>query len=168
MSPSSDPFAGFPQQVRFGTERPSTLYARLPGFYAVHNRQPGTPAKEAVHLYNDGAIAVYKGTPENKEGEPSAGHLSPVYGLQPSGQMAIPTGLVFIRFKEGVTVESRRKEIEQEGYEIKESLSYAPNAGWLRTRSGEIADALKNIPALEKLPGVQNVEPQMLMASARR
>ena len=168
MSSSREPFAGFPQQVRFGTERPSTLYARLPGYYAVHNRKPDTPAPEAVQLFNDGAIAVYKGTPENKEGEPKAGHLSPVYGLQPGGQMAIPTGLVFVRFKEGVTAESRRKEIEEAGYEIKESLAYAPNAAWLRARSGELADALKNIPALEKLPDIQNVEPQMLMASARR
>jgi len=46
--------------------------------------------------------------------------------------------------------------------------AYAPNAAWLRARSGEIADALAGTPALDALPDLEAVEPQMLMERARR
>jgi hypothetical protein len=97
-----------------------------------------------------------------------AGSLIPVYGLEPSGLPAVPTGQVFIRFAEGIKAEERRQEINQAGYEIVQSLSYAPQAAWLRARSDDIADALAEISKLEQLPDVENVEPQMLKESARR
>ncbi|MGH7960233.1 MAG: hypothetical protein ACRERD_00210, partial [Candidatus Binatia bacterium] len=98
----------------------------------------------------------------------SSGKVGPVYALHPSGTPAVPTGQVFIRFQEGVTVEARRQEIEQAGYEIAQSIAYAPHAAWLQARSGEIAAALTGIPTLEKIAGVENVEPQMLMPKANR
>jgi hypothetical protein len=168
MNPQKDPFSEYPQQVRASTERPTSLYVRQSGYYAVHYRQPDMPAPGAALLLNDGAIAVFQGEPDETQAASMAGTLGPVYGLQPSGPPAVPTGLVFVRFAEGVAAESRRKEIDRAGYEVAESLSYAPGAAWLRARSGRIADALAGIPALEKMLDVENVEPQMLMASARR
>ena len=51
---------------------------------------------------------------------------------------------------------------------IEEVLAYAPEAAWLRPATGGIGAALRGIPALELLPGVEHVEPQMLMQSAQR
>jgi hypothetical protein len=111
-------------------------------------------------------IEIFRGEAEQQKNAP--GQVGPVYTLQPGGAPAVPTGRVFIRFKEGVPVERRLREIEQAGYEVAQRLEYAPHAAWLRARSGEIADALTRIPALEQIADVENVEPQMLMQRANR
>ena len=123
---------------------------------------------DAVLLLDDGAIAVFQGEPGEAAEASQAGSLTPVYGLQPSGLPAVPTGQVFIRFAEGVKAEDHRQEINQAGYELVESPVYAPQAAWLRAQSGDIAEALVGIPRLEQLPDVENVEPQMLKESVRR
>ena len=91
-----------------------------------------------------------------------------VCAVSPDGGLALPTGQVFIRFKEGVQVEEHAEKIRNAGYEIAQSVSYAPHAAWLRPNSGDVADGLAKIPALEKIPDVENVEPQMLRPRANR
>ncbi len=160
------PFAEYPQQVRFGTARPEAVYMRVPAYYAVHHRPAGASAPGAVLLLNDQTIAVFEGDP----GEAPAGEatLTPVYALEPGGPLAVPTGLVFVRFAEGVDAEARRDDLRRAGYEVAQRLAYAPHALWLRARTGDPAQALNGIPALEALPDVENVEPQMLTEAARR
>jgi len=165
-------FSEYPQQIRFGTEQSAVLYSRKSGYYAVHYKQPGTVAPGAVLQLNDGAIAVFQGEPDESENAirlaSTTGTLGPIYTLQADGTLAVPTGLVFIRFVEGVEVESHREAIKQAGYEIAQSLSYAPQAAWLRAQSGNILDALVGISKLEAIPNVENVEPQMLMERVQR
>jgi len=165
-----DYFSEYPQQIRVGN-RSAVLYNRQLGYYAVHYNQPGTEAPGAVLQLNDGAIAVFQGEPDQpKKGQVAATTdiISPIYALQPDGSLAVPTGLVFIRFVEGVDVESHRKAIKHAGYEVAQSLSYAPHAAWLRAQSGKILDAIVGISQLEAIPDVENVEPQMLMARIQR
>lgn len=165
-------FSEYPQQIRFGTEPSAVLYSRKPGYYAVHYKQPGTVAPGAVLQLNDGAIAVFQGEPDESENAirlaSTTGTLGPIYTLQADGTLAVPTGLVFIRFVEGVEVESHREAIKQAGYEIAQSLSYSPHAAWLHAQSGNILDALVGISKLEAIPDVENVEPQMLMERVQR
>ncbi len=161
----TDYFSEYPQQIRSGTDRSAVLYRREPGYYAVHYNEPGAIARGAILQLNDGAIAVYSGQPNNNS---TQGTIGPIYTLQPNGSLAVPTGMVFIRFAENVEVESHRQAIEQAGYEIAQSLSYAPHTAWLRAQSGKISDALKGISKLEAIPNVENVEPQMLMARVLR
>jgi len=165
-------FSEYPQQIRFGTEQSAVLYSRKPGYYAVHYKQPGTVAPGAVLQLNDGAIAVFQGEPDESENAirlaSTTGTLGPIYTLQADGTLAVPTGLVFIRFVEGVEVESHRSAIKQAGYEIAQSLSYAPHTAWLHAPSGNILDALVGISKLEAIPNVENVEPQMLMERVQR
>lgn len=158
-----DYFSKYPQQIRVGN-RSAVSYNRQLGYYAVHYNRPGTEAPGAVLQLNDGAIAVFQGEPD----EPKTDTLSPIYALQPDGSLAVPTGLVFIRFVEGVDVESHHEAIKQAGYVVAQSLSYAPHAAWLRAHSGEILDAIRGIPQLEAIPDVENVELQMLMARVQR
>ena len=165
-------FSEYPQQIRFGTEQSAVLYSRKPGYYAVHYKQHGTVAPGAVLQLNDGAIAVFQGEPDEAENAirlaSTTGTFGPIYTLQADGSLAVPTGLVFIRFVEGVEVESRREAIKQAGYEIAQSLSYAPQAAWLHAKSGNILDALVGISKLESIPNVGNVEPQMLIERVQR
>ncbi|MEH2122025.1 hypothetical protein [Nostoc sp.] len=166
-----DYFCEYPEQIRVGSDvydglrlRTAVSYTRKPGYYAIHYNQPKTVASGAVLHLNDGAIAVFPGEPNQSE----QGIVSPIYTLQPNGSLAVPTGLVFIRFAEDVDVESQREVINQAGYEVAQSLDYAPHAAWLRAQSGNIADAIAGIPQLEAIPKVENIKPQMLMEKGLR
>ena len=163
-----DVFASFPQQIPVSSRPGAGTYKLMPGYYATHGKQPGPPARDAVHLFNEGAIAVFKGLPDQATVAAAPDKLSPVYALVPGGSPAVPTGLIFIRLADGIPIGKLKEEIRRAGYEVAESLAYAPNAAWLRARSGKIEDSLGGLKALEKLPDVESVEPQMLMESARR
>lgn len=166
-----DYFSEYPEQIRVGSHayaglrlRTAVSYTRKPGYYAIHYNQPKTLVTGAILQLNDGKIAVFPGEPNQSE----QGTLSPIYTLQPNGSLAVPTGLIFIRFAEGVDVKSQREVINRVGYEIVESLDYAPHTAWLRAQSGNIADAIARISQLEAIPKVENIEPQMLMERGLR
>ncbi|MDZ8069088.1 MAG: hypothetical protein RMY64_26320 [Nostoc sp. DedQUE08] len=166
-----DYFSEYPEQIRVGSDgydglrlRTTVSYSRKPGYYAVHYNQPSTVATGAILRLNDGAIAVFSGEPNQSE----QGILSPIYTLESNGSLAVPTGLVFIRFAESVDVESQHEVINQAGYEVAQSLSYAPHTAWLRAKSGRIVDAIAGISQLEAIANVENVEPQMLMERGLR
>jgi hypothetical protein len=104
-----------------------------------------------------------------ERGKERAGSKDPVvYTSLPEGSPAVPTGRVFIRFKDGVKVADRNSDIEDAGYKIAEKIDYAENAAWLSERSGSVAKALAGIEKLESIKGVENVEPQMLMKRAAK
>jgi hypothetical protein len=169
---SSHKSAKYPSEVRLGRGTTSAVFVKTPDHYALLHRRPGEPPDDAVLTLDGGSIAVFRGQPRATRGSKAAATPSPtvgpVYRLGADGPLAVPTGLVFARFREGVAVESRRDELERAGYEVVEVPSYAPHAAWLRARSGEIADALADTAALEALPDMEGVEPQMLMPAARR
>lgn len=159
--------AAFPEQVRASTERPDVLYHKQPAS-AVHHRPAGTPAPGAAFVLNDGEIAVYPGDAPISELDSPGIAVTPVYGQRSSPVRAVPTGQVFIRFRESVNLDTRRNQIAEAGYEISQSLAYAPHAAWLRAKSGNAADALNHLAQLERLPDVENVEPQMLRERGTR
>jgi hypothetical protein len=156
-------FPDFPERLRAGTERHDTYYTRVPGYYAAHR---AADAAGAVMTLKEEGIAVYRGEPDESRGDKTS--LTPVYSLQPSGPLAVPTGQVFIRFAQGVDAASRRSDIERAGYEIVKTTLYTPHTAWLQSISGGTAQALSNIHALESLAEVENVEPQMLTAREPR
>ena len=163
-----DFFDGFPQQIPINLRAGAGTDKMMPGYYAIHGQQTRPAAPKAAQVLNDGAIAIFEGSPDKETIAAARDKLSPVYTLVPGGSPAVPTGLVFIRLAEGVPVSKLKEEIEGAGYEVAESLAYAPHAAWLRARSGKIKDALAELKALQKVPNVESVEPQMLMESARR
>ena len=165
MSPSKL-FRDFPERLRAGTERPEASYTRVPGYYAVHHGREQADTNGAVMTLKEEGIAIYRGEPDENHGDTIS--LTPVYSLQPSGPLAVPTGKVFIRFAQGVEAASRREEIESAGYEIIKTSNYTPHTAWLQSTSGSIAHSLSNINALESLKDVENVEPQMLTVRVPR
>ena len=90
----------------------------------------------------------------------------PSYELPGGGPAATPTGRVLVRFADPGTLEQRRGDIEAAGYEVEEVLAYAPQAAWVRARSGNTAESLTRLGRLEQIPGIEEVEPQMLRARA--
>jgi hypothetical protein len=166
MSAERAPFSRAPEQIRLGADSAAT-YVRSHGFYAVHDRTPGSPAPGAIEQMNDGAVAVYPGDPGEAPSR-QQGRVGPVYTLGPGGAPVVPTGLLFIRFAEGVAAESRRPDLERSGYEFVKSPGYAPHAAWVRSRSNDIAQALAGMATLESLPDVERVEPELLLPRGRR
>ena len=157
----------FPERLRTGTRQPDVICVKQPGC-AVHNRPIESPAPGAILVLNDGQIAVYRDEPPPEELARPGVVLTALYADPVSDTPAVPTGLVFLRFQKGIMADARRDEIDRAGYEIAETIPYAPQAAWLRARSGQAADALTNLSQLEQLPGVETVEPQLLREAARR
>jgi hypothetical protein len=94
--------------------------------------------------------------------------ITPVYALEPNGPFAVPTGLVFVRFKEEIKAEAQYQALASTGYTIIDIPLYAHYSAWVRHKSKDIAAALTNLSSLETLSDVVNVEPQMLTKLARR
>jgi hypothetical protein len=136
-------------------------YELQDGYYAVHGRRQEAPAEDAVLVLNEGEIAVFRGP------SPPTPRVGPVYAA-PNGPLAVPTGLIFVRFTEGTSAAERRAELERLGFELVQVPAYARHAAWVRPQYGDIAAALTRTADLAALPGVDSVEPQMLMAVAHR
>lgn len=166
---------GYPQQLRLNRERSEMIYVQKPGYYAVHYGHPDAAPTNAIAVLEDGAIAIFsedtvpasthRSTLENTENNVV---LTPVYAIEPGGALAVPTGLVFMRFAATTSAEAHQEAILAAGYEIVETPPYATQAAWVRSQSGRVADSLAGISRLWAIEDVENVEPQMLMQRVQR
>ena len=155
----------FPKRVRAGTEH-TLVFERRNGLYSVRGRRRGADEDAVAVLHDDAStsFAVYEGAPLRRRAEDE--EIGPVYSAGPDGPLAVPTGRVFVRLEEGLGPDARSAEFARAGFEIEQRLSYAPNAAWLRPAHGGVAKALPALAALERIPGVVHVEPQLLLARA--
>ena len=151
-----------PPELSHGMQQGDIAYTLARDVVAAHG--PIT-AREAALRHDARSVAI---TPARKAPAGAGVVIGPVYRREPGGGFVIPTGVVLVRFADGDRAAHHRDEIAAAGFEIEQVLSYAPQAAWVRPRSGEIIDALRGLVALEQLPGVRNVEPQLLSEAARR
>lgn len=137
------------------------IYRRDPSFYAEHHQAATTlnPLHPTLVL-DDGRVLVFKGKPPAKWG----GQLCAVY--RHGGWLAIPTGLIFVVFREGERAEAHADAIRQAGYIIVEIPPHAPHAAWIRDANADIAAALKNLPRLEQISEIENIEPEFITERA--
>jgi hypothetical protein len=91
-----------------------------------------------------------------------------VYSLEGDIAPATATGRILVRFREGVEFGQQGDAIAAAGFRALEPLSYAPHAGWVVATSGRTADSLSHFGRLAQIPGVENVEPQMIRPAARK
>lgn len=148
----------FPARLRASTEHPDVIYVRAKDYYAVRDCGPDDAV---VFALNDGEYGVVKGRPRRGDARVCA-----VY--EHGAVLAVPTGRVFVRFAAGVDASQREHDLTQAGYAIDQVISFAPNAAWLRDATGDAAAALSKLEALERLTGVENVEPQLLTPRSLR
>ncbi|MFZ1745686.1 MAG: hypothetical protein WAU17_07180 [Nitrospirales bacterium] len=164
----NDPFSHFPLRMRVEAQAVSRVYVRESDCFAVHGPVPPDFTTSVLYSFDDPVINVCRGEVPALSELPFNLIVTPVYRLEPNGPQGVPSGNVFIRFRSRVSVEGRRQELEACGFSIRESLSYAPHAAWLRSQDGNIATALNGIAKLRDLNDVELVEPQMLMRRVRR
>ncbi len=154
----------YPTRLRASTEHPEVVYTRAEGYHAIKNA-PRAQERSAVLTIkddNDGSYVILKGEPQAFGEEVSA-----VYQGN-GGMLVVPTGRVFVRLDEGASAQAYAQAFRKLGFVITQLLPYAPHAAWLEREDGDAAAALRNVGALEKLPQVCNVEPQLLAARALR
>lgn len=157
----------YPDELRIGTQQTGT-YVRVRDHVAVQGGSPESLTDSKVGRLEAEDLTICSGDSELAAEGLVAALVSPVYERSPGGSFAVPTGEIFVRLEKGADVENHVTAFERAGYVISRTLFYAPNAAWLRARSGKLADALEGIPELESLPGMENVEPQMLSPRALR
>lgn len=156
-----------PEHLRIGAGVHERSIVRAADLYAVHDLARDAPLSGALLSLDDGAIAVFRaGEADSHRSEDAK--VGPVYELHPGGSLGVPTGRVFIRFADSVPAASRREALSRLGYDIEQLLSYAPNAAWLRHHSGRIDEALRGLPQLHAIAGVEHVEPQLQMEQRDR
>jgi hypothetical protein len=160
MSPQIPDFSDFPKTVHVGSGKAGTKFRLRPTHFAVqHGTAPASP-EAAGHI---GIYPIDEYRPEVHGTQPT-----PVYSPGQGPSLAVPTGLVFVRLSPDLKIEDRTKNFEDAGYKLAKTVSYAPNAGWLRPTSGKLSDALANASKLNGVAGIENVEPQMLSQAARK
>lgn len=117
---------------------------------------------------SEGEIAICRGDAAEIVRAAELSEIAPAYALHPAGPLSAPSGLVFIRFEDGVDVAARKEEIARADYIVVKRVPQAPNAAWLAASSRRVADALEGIGRLERIPNVVNIEPQMLSERVHR
>ena len=163
-----DAFSVFPSTLPASTTQPKLLYRRQPELIAIHDRVEPPAGWPVVLTLEDPPIVICRGDTRALPRTLLHATLTPVYALTPRGSPAVPTGLVLVRFREGIAAAACGDVVAREGFTIHDVLPYAPSAAWVKAASGGIPASLRGIPALESLPDVVDVEPQMLKRSARR
>jgi hypothetical protein len=154
-------FASYPRRISAVLEHPESVYTMVDGYFAV--RGPLTshhPLSLVATLEDD--LALYRGTPPDAVLSDQRLTVIPVYALSSDGPLAVPTGNIFLRYEESVDITTQREAIERAGYALPDALPYAPYSGWVRRSDGRIDEALAHMDALFRLPGIANVEPQMV------
>lgn len=137
-------------------------FVRRPDLYALRVPAGNPPLGALARMQEDAQtlLAVYQGSP------PEGADVGPVYATSTGGQLAVPTGRVFVRLRPPLHPAEVASEFARAGFEIHQTLAYAPHAVWLRPSTGRIASALTGLPALEQLDAVEHVEPQLLLERA--
>jgi hypothetical protein len=158
----------FPQELSVETAHGTMRYRLADDFYVVPGTDVGRGQSDVAFYLEEEQLAVCRRQAgDAARASPNEG-IGPVYRLGNQGPLAVPTGKVFVRFSERESFADHREDMEQAGFRIIQTLSHAPQAGWVEASSGGIADALGRFGALRRITGVEAVEPQMLMERQRR
>lgn len=164
----TEDFTAFPRTLRASTAEPKALYRRLPELIAIHDHIDPPAGWEVILTLEDPPIVVCRGDTRTLPPALRQRTLTPVYALARRGAPAVPTGLVLVRFREGLAATACGDALSREGFTIHHPLPHAPSAAWVKASVGGIPASLRGIPRLESLPDVVNVEPQMVRQSVPR
>lgn len=154
-----------PAELRHSSTQPDPAYTLADDLIATHGAEPGG---EGLALSHEGGNIAIAPAGAGAHDLSDAATVGPVYRAAHEGGVAVPTGRALVRFGDDDEAERHRDELAAAGFDLEQPLSYAPQAAWVRASSGLITDTLCGLASLERLPGVQHVEPQLITEAARR
>ena len=152
----------YPPRLCASSTHPELTYQRADKLYVVKSTSQTNHRHAALTLEDDGVTYLVM------RGEPAPTADAGAVYMGNGGVMFVPTGRVFVRLDDDMPLEAHAEAFRRLGYVIAQTLPYAPNAGWLQHAEEDVAEALRGIADLAKLPGVQNVEPQLLTVRMQR
>jgi len=152
----------YPPRLCASSSHPEQTYQRADKLYVVKSTSQTQQRNVALTLEDDGVTYLVM------RGEPAPTADAGAVYMGSGGLMFVPTGRVFVRLDDDMPLEAHAEAFRRLGYVIAQTLPYAPNAGWLEHADKDAAEALRGIPELARLPGVQSVEPQLLTVRAQR
>ncbi|PYK66779.1 MAG: hypothetical protein DME50_04510 [Verrucomicrobia bacterium] len=156
----------YPAQIEVrSNEGQIVRYHLAPEFYARSSKVPPSPGERVVQRLDEG-FAIFQ-VPASSS-TVAEGSVLPVYRAQPSGMLAVATGRLWVRFAEGIDATQKREKVEKVGCSLEELPPWTARGAWVRASSGKAVDALAAAAVLAGLPGVEHVEPQMLLSSLRK
>lgn len=156
----------YPVQIEVRSNEGQIVRYRLaPELYARSSKVPRSPGERVVQRLDDRFAIFHVPASSTSMAERD---VLPVYRAQPSGTFAIPTGRLWVRFAEGIDATQKRELVEKVGCSLEELPPWTASGAWVRASSGKVADALAAAAVLQGLPGVEHVEPQMLLPSVRK
>lgn len=124
---------------------------------------PGAPARLSGDLQLADDLVAVQGdvVPVAR----ASGRPGPVYRRTPGGEPVVPTGRVLVRFSGEA---DRAGILQAAGYELIETLGYAPDAVWARATEGGVVGSLSHLDRLTAAPDVVNAEPELISERAWR
>jgi hypothetical protein len=152
----------YPPRLCASSTHPELTYQRADKLYVIKSTDQTLQRNVALTLEDEGVTYLVM------HGEPAPTADAGAVYMGNGGLMFVPTGRVFVRLDDGMSLEAHAEAFRKLGYAIVQALPYALNAGWLEHAQKDTAEALRGIPELARLPGVQHVEPQLLTVRAQR
>ncbi len=86
----------------------------------------------------------------------------------PTGELVAPTGVLFVRFKEGAQAADRRDALRAIGLEIVRVPSFAPHTAYVHAPGGDVALTLRRIGEISRMRDVEAIEVQMSREAQRK
>jgi hypothetical protein len=126
---------------------------------------PGAPVRLSGDLrLAEDLVAVHgDGDPVVVPVAAASGRLGPVYRRTPGGGSVVPTGRILVRFSGGA---DRAAVLKAAGYDLAETVGYAPDAVWARASEGDVVGSLSHLDELTAAPEVVHAEPELLSERA--
>lgn len=143
-------------------------YEKSCEYFAVFGNQIVDCGANVFCTLESPAVTIYEGRLDSFLLEKIEGAICAVYKVDGTGSPAVPTGSVLVRLADGERIDEFRDELEAVGYQLESDLSYAPQAGWVRPKSGRIADSIRDLQGLKKLPRVVHCELQMVQVAEKK
>ncbi len=157
----------YPETLCATNEGQRRSYGRCDACLALADPPPRLKALFSVEDEGRRLTVVEAGAETRTLLEDSPGARA-VYQLGEAGPPAVATGMIFLRFAEGVRLKAQAERLAAAGYVIARPHPHAGNAGWVTAASGRPADALARLSALEALTDLLVIEPVLLMERVPR
>jgi hypothetical protein len=119
-------------------------------------------ADDLLAVHSDGGPSIVAVTDRQAR---TPGRLGPVYRRVAGGDPVVPTGRVLVRFSGDADPAGV---LTAAGYELTETLGYAPDAVWASAIEGGVVGSLSHLDRLTAAPGVVNAEPELISERAWR
>ena len=143
-------------------------YEKSCEYFAIFGNQIVDCGANVLCMLESPTVTIYEGMLDSLLLEKIEGAICAVYQVDGTGPPVVPTGAVLVRLADGERIDEFRDELAAVGYELESALSYAPQAGWVRPKNGKIADSLRDLESLKKLPRVVHCELQMVQAAEKK